>query len=301
MERELFTDSKALKLTGLSLGLSVLIFLLKFLAYYITGSVAIYSDAMESIVNIFSALLALIGTKIALKPSDREHPYGHTKVEYLVAILEGLFVLLASFSIIYKAYQSFLHPKSLESLDKGIFLILLASSINALLSLKIYRQGKKEASPILLSHATHLFTDILTTLGVSGGILLATIFKFWFLDPLLAILMGLNILYLGFKVIREAANSLLDVSLCHEKVEDIKKIIKETIAESSIKEADYHNFKSRKAGRQGFVEFHLNVPENTTVKEAHDLCDLIEERVKKAHPEIHLTVHIEPQKKNNTP
>ncbi|MEZ0344157.1 MAG: cation diffusion facilitator family transporter [Caldimicrobium sp.] len=292
-------ESKALKLTGLSLFISLLIFLLKFLAYLLTGSVAIYSDALESIVNIFSALLAFIGSRISLKPSDAEHPYGHTKVEYLIAILEALFILTASISIIWKAYQRFLSPEEISSLEKGLALILLASLLNGLLSYKIYRQGKKENSPILISHAAHLFTDVITTAGIILGIIIAKLSNFWYLDPLLAILVGLNISYLGYKILKESVNSLLDVRLSEEKTQSIHQIIQSTISQSKIQEADYHDFKSRRAGRKSFVEFHLTVPGKTSVEEAHNLCDEIEKNIQKTHPEIHVTIHLEPSKEKS--
>ncbi len=295
----LHTKSKALKLSGLSLIISLLNFGFKFLAYYLTGSVAIYSDSLESIINIFSAFLAFIGTRISFKPSDLDHPYGHTKVEYLISILEALFILIASFSILWEAYQKFLSPFEIQSLEIGLILISLTALLNGLLSYKIYRQGKKESSPILISHAAHLFTDVITTAGIILGITLAKILNFWYLDPLLAILVGLNIFYMGYKILKEAVNSLLDVSLSKEKTQSIHNIIQSTISGSKIPQADYHAFRSRKAGRSSFVEFHLTVPGETSVKEAHDLCDEIERNIQKEHPEIQVTIHLEPIKEKD--
>lgn len=292
----LHSDSKAFRLTLISLSLSTVICLIKFLAYYLTGSVAIYSDAMESIVNIFSALLAMIGTKIALKPSDKEHPYGHTKVEYLVSIVESFFILLASISIFWEAWQSIIHKKMPENLNYGLFFLSLGLILNLLLALPIYRQGKREASPILISHATHLFTDVLTTLGVFAGILITKITELWFIDALLGMLISINILYLGYKIFKDSINSLLDVSLSKEKIEDIFKIINESIKTSSILNIQIGNFKSRKAGRKNFIEFNLIVPGETSVQEAHDLCDHIEKNIKETHPDINVIIHIEPIK-----
>lgn len=294
---EIYQEARAFKLTFFSFSLSLFICALKFLAYFITHSVAIYSDALESIVNIFSALLAMIGLKIAMKPSDLEHPYGHTKFEYFIAIIEGLFIVLASFSIIWKAVKTFLNPTPLEWINFGLILLMLVILLNGFLSLIIYRAGKKEASPILISHATHLFTDVLTSLGVLLGIFLAKLFKFWYIDPILAILISINILYMGYKLLKDALNSLLDVSICPEKRENIQKIVDKTILESNLCTAHIHNFKSRKAGRKDFIEFHLTVPKDTTVEEAHKLCDEIEKNIKKDYPEISITIHVEPDKK----
>ena len=294
-----YSDSKAFKLTLLSFIISLFICLIKFLAYLITHSVAIYSDAMESIVNIFSALLAMLGTKMALKPSDAEHPYGHTKIEYFVAILEALFILLASFSIIWKAIKTLLKLEIPEEMTLGSSLLVLALILNGFISWIIYKTGKKEASPILISHATHLFTDVLTTLGVLLGILLAAVFNFWYIDPILALIISINILYMGYKLLKESINSLLDVSICPKKRENIQQIIDSTIQGSSLSKASIHNFKSRRSGRRDFIEFHLTVPKDTTVDEAHNLCDEIEKNIKQDYPEISITIHIEPEKNSD--
>ncbi|MCS7198938.1 MAG: cation diffusion facilitator family transporter [Caldimicrobium sp.] len=290
--------SKAFRLTFISLVLSLIICLLKFLAYFLTESVAIYSDAMESIVNIFSALLAMIGTKIALKPSDPEHPYGHTKVEYLIAVIESLFILLASISIFWEAWQSFLLKKVPENLGIGSLFLLVGTSLNLLLARVIYKQGKKEASPILISHASHLFTDVITTVGILLGIQLAKLTNFWYLDPILGILISINILYLGFKILKEALNSLIDVSLSKEITSDIHHILEEGLKRFSNYEICIYNFKSRKAGRKGFVEFNLGVPGNLSVSEAHEICDELERKIRETHPEINVIIHVEPNAKD---
>ncbi|MCS7150019.1 MAG: cation diffusion facilitator family transporter [Caldimicrobium sp.] len=288
--------SKAKLLTLLSFIFSIFICLLKFLAYYLTQSVAIYSDAMESIVNIFSAFLAMIGTKIALKPSDAEHPYGHTKVEYIIAIVESLFILLASISIFWEAWQSFSQKRIPENLDLGTLFLLLGTIINLSLAYAIYRQGKIEASPILISHASHLFTDVITTFGILIGIILATLTGFWYLDPLLAVIISFNILYLGYKILKDALNSLMDVSLSKEKIDDIHRIIEESLRNYPYKNIYIFDFKSRKAGRKNFVEFNLALPGELTVRTAHELCDKLEQRILENYPEVHVIIHVEPNK-----
>ncbi|MFN3505460.1 MAG: cation diffusion facilitator family transporter [Caldimicrobium sp.] len=297
---DIYRNSKALKLTLLSLVVSLFICALKFFAYFLTKSISIYSDALESIINIFSAFLAMLGIKFALKPPDEEHPYGHTKIEYFIAIIEGLFVLFASFSILWKAIKSFLNPEPLSYINMGIMLISLSLILNGILAWIIYRIGKREASPILISHSIHLFTDVLTSLGVVIAIFLVKIFNFWYIDPLLAILISLNILFMGYKIFKEAINSLLDMSVSPNKREEIKQIIDKTIFESTINNIGIHNFKSRKAGRKDFIEFHLTVPKDTTVEEAHSLCDEIEKKIKDNYPEVSVTIHVEPHKEYNS-
>ncbi len=291
-------NSIGIRLTLISLTFGILIFIFKFIAYFITKSVAIYSDAMESIINIFSATMAFIGIKIALKPSDSTHPYGHTKIEYIISILEALFILSASVSILWKAIHSFIQIKPISHLDKGFLFLSPSIALNFFLVYILYKGGKKENSPILISHATHLLSDILTTLGIIGGIVLAKFFNFWILDPLMGILVGINIFYMGFKLIKESISSLLDESLPEEKVASIKTIIDKTLneAKSDFKTVGMHNFKTRKAGRKGFVEFHLTVNGNIPVKKAHHLCDELEKNIKEKHPELSVIIHVEPHK-----
>ena len=296
-------NSKALKLTLLSLFISILIFGFKLLAFFITKSVAIYSDAMESIINIVSATIALLGTKIALKPPDEEHPYGYTKFEYFISICEASFIIGVSISIFWKAYQSFLYPKSFENLSTGFIIILITILLNSALSYFIYKQGKKENSPILISHAYHIFTDIITTGGVIAGVYIAQLSKLWIIDPIIASLISINILYFGYKIIKNSVSSLLDASLPQEKVTSIQNIIENTIKNFSHKDYkihDIHDLKTRRAGRKGFIEFHLTVSGNMSVKMAHDLCDELEKKITDKFPELSVTIHIEPEeeKKN---
>lgn len=293
---EHFKETNAFKLTKLSLFFSILICILKFLAFYVTGSIAIYSDAVESIVNIFSALLAYIGTKLALKPSDKEHPYGHTKIEYFIAIAESIFILLASISIFWKALENVLSKKGPENLGIGLIVIFIAMNINLLLSYIIYKQGKREGSPILISHATHLITDVITTLGVILGIFIVYLTELWFIDPIIAVIISINILYLGYKILKDSVNSLLDVSLSKDRIEELIEIINETIRNKHNNKIIIKNFKSRKAGRKSFIEFDLLVPGHISVQDAHDLCDEIEKRIQNKYPEISVLIHVEPLK-----
>lgn len=298
--REVLKEKRAVKIAYLSLFLSIFIFGVKLTAYLITNSVAVYSDAMESIVNIISATIALIGLKVALKPPDKEHPYGHTKIEYLISILEAVFILCAAGSIIWKAFQNFISPQSIERVSQGLLLLLVTSFTNAIISLLAYRQGKKENSPILIAHAKHIFTDVLTTIGVLLSLIFVVIFHLQILDPVIALFIGLNILYMGYKLVKESFNCLIDVSLPQEKVTSIKNIINETIESHTKRSEIYgvHDFKTRRAGRKDFVEFHLTVSGDMSVRHAHDICDEIEKKISEKYKDISVTIHIEPKDKD---
>lgn len=296
-------DSKIIRFTLLSLFLSIFIFLLKLFASFITKSVAIYSDAMESIVNIASAIIAFLGSRITLKPPDKTHPYGYYKFEYFISMCEAIFILGASVSILYKVYRSFLNPEGFKNLNLGILIISFTAILNSLLSYYLFKQGKKENSPILISHASHIFTDVLTTLGVMGGVYLTNLLKIWIIDPLIALLISINIMFLGYKLIKNSISSLLDASLSSEKVNFIQNIIEKTIetfSQQGYKIYDYHDLKTRRAGRKGFVEFHLTVSNNISVKEAHDLCNEIEKRIINQFPELSVIIHIEPEEEKKS-
>ncbi|MCS7279223.1 MAG: cation diffusion facilitator family transporter [Thermodesulfobacteriaceae bacterium] len=292
-------SSQAVKLSILSLSIGILIFILKLITYFLTQSTAIYSDAMESIINIISAFTAYTGSKIALKPPDKCHPYGHTKIEYLTSIVEGILILGASFSIFYKTFQNFTQKGLTQYLGLSFSLLFITLILNLLLSLFIYRQGKRENSPLLTSHAIHLFTDVLTTIGVLIGFWISLSLNLWILDRIIALLIGISILYLGFKILKTSCSSLLDESLSQNQIDSILKIIKETLKNHQHKENIYeiHDLKTRKSGRKGFVEFHLTVSGHLPVKEAHLVCDEIEEKIKERYPEISVTIHIEPEEK----
>lgn len=293
----IFVDPKALKISILSLVVGIFIFFLKLTAYFLTHSIAIYSDAMESIVNIISAFTAYTGIKIAFKPPDRCHPYGHTKVEYLTSVVEGLLILGASLSIFYKTLKNFSKEGIIDNLPLSFLLLFITLFLNSFLSFIIYRYGKKEKSLLFISHATHLFTDVLTTLGVILGFWISYSLNLWLLDRIIAIFIGISILYLGFKILKTSCSSLLDESLDKNQIDSILKIIHETLKKDPYQRDIYEiqEFKTRKSGRKGFVEFHLRVSGDLPLKEAHFLCDKIENKIKEKYPEISIIIHLEPK------
>jgi len=293
-ERVYKKDSKAIRLTILSIIVSLINFALKFGAYFITHSVAILSDATESIVNIISATMAFIGTKIALKPPDEEHPYGHTKIEYIFSIIEALFIIAAGASIFWEALKSLSERKPFHSFEEGAVVIGITIVLNACIAGVLYYQGKKERSPILISHGSHIFADVLTSLGVILGLALAKWTGIFVLDPVIAILIGLHILKMGFSIVLESGSSLLDQSLPNETVQEIRRTVEDLVKNSCYQDIVYEiaNFKTRKAGRTGFVEFDVVLPPKLPLETACRIRACMEKEVKKRFPELVVSVHI---------
>jgi len=283
--------------TLLSLFVSTLLCGIKFLAYFLTKSVAIYSDAMESIVNIFSALFAFLGSKIAEKPPDKEHPYGHGKAEYIVSSIEGLFILFAAVSILYQAIERILNQKALENATEGLILITVSAVANLSLSYFLYKKAKSLNSSLLFSHATHIFTDVLTTIGTMIAIILIDKYRLLFLDPIIGIVIGINVVYLGYKITKTSLSSLLDRQIEREKREKIEELIENVLTQKKLDHSDNFSYcikRTRRAGRKGFIELYINVPSYLSVKDAHALCDEIEREIKTIFPEIEVIIHVEP-------
>ena len=280
-----------LALGSIFIGLVVLV--LKYLAYWVTGSIALYSDALESVINVATAIAAFIAVRISLTPADREHPYGHSKAEYLSAVLEGVLIILAAFSILREAHLGFLHPKPLEAPLKGLVLNGTASLINALWSFVLIRFGHRERSPALVADGRHLLTDVFTSAGVLIGVAVAAFTGWAILDPLIAALVALNILWMGYGLMKESVAGLMDAAVSPK----IQERIRTLIAEQGSGALQAHDVRTRHAGRVTFIDFHLVVPGNMSVTSAHDICDRIEHALKEEMGEAVVTIHVEPEHK----
>ena len=280
-----------LALGSIFVGLAVLT--LKYLAYWVTGSIALYSDALESVINVATAIAALFAIRISLTPADREHPYGHSKAEYLSAVLEGVLIIVAALSILREAYLGFLHPKSLEAPLRGLMLNGTASLINALWSFVLIRFGHRQHSPALVADGRHLLTDVFTSAGVLVGVAVATFTGWAILDPLIAALVALNILWMGYGLMKESVAGLMDAAVSPEVQDRIQNLI----AEQGAGALQAHDVRTRHAGRVTFIDFHLVVPGNMSVARAHDICDRIEHAVKQEMGEAVITIHVEPEHK----
>ncbi|ALG67112.1 cation diffusion facilitator family transporter [Beggiatoa leptomitoformis] len=263
----------------------------KWLAYWLTGSIALYSDALESFVNIAAATAALLALRVAYNPPDKNHPYGHTKAEYFSAIFEGLLIIIAAILIILEAWSRLFSPIALEGLTIGLSVSLFASGINALLAFYLIWQSRQHYSPALKADGLHIFSDVITSIGVLVGIGLAWLTGWWWLDPLLAILVAVNILWMGSHLLRNSMSGLMDESMSDRELQPVYDIIRAEM-QGAIQA---HQIRTRRAGHLSFVEFHLVVSADMPVQEAHLICERIEKALDKALHQAIVTIHVEPE------
>ncbi|MDB5583152.1 MAG: cation efflux protein [Bradyrhizobium sp.] len=266
---------------------------LKYFAYYLTGSVALLSDAIESIVNVATAVVALLAIRWSSQPADDEHPYGHHKAEYFSAVIEGVLIIVAALSILREAYFGFLAPRTLEAPWVGLAVNGVAGCINAGWSWLLIRRGRQLRSPALVADGRHLFTDVISSVGVLGGVGIAAISGWSVLDPALAAAVALNILWSGWGLMKESVSGLMDEAVAPETLARIREII---LAEAKGA-IEAHDLRTRHAGRMTFVDFHLVVNGGTTVSTAHDICDRLERAIKEEIGESLITIHVEPGNK----
>jgi cation diffusion facilitator family transporter len=284
------------KLFRLALGsilVSLIVLGLKVLAYVLTGSVALYSDALESVINVVTAITAAAALWFSAQPADRNHPYGHHKAEYLSAVLEGVLITLAAISIFRSAYFGFLAPQPINAPVEGLALSAVATVINAVWAFVLIRVGRRESSIALEADGKHLFTDVITSVGVFIGLIGAVAFDLPILDPILAALVALNIVWMGVMLMRESLGGLMDEAVAVDMLDGIKAIIAKE-AEGAI---EAHDIRTRRAGRAIFVEFHLVVHGAMSVSAAHDICDRIERALQKDVEGAQVTIHVEPDDK----
>jgi cation diffusion facilitator family transporter len=264
---------------------------LKFLAYWRTGSAALYSDALESIVNLITALVALYSVHVALQPADRQHQFGHHKAEYLSAVIEGALIIVAALLILREAYDAFIKPRDLAELTVGLGLNSLATAINAGWCAFLISWGRKQRSPALVADGWHLLTDVITSVGVLVGLGLVSLTGWQVLDPALAALVALNILWAGARLLRESVSGLMDEAVTTE----VGRRIRQVIASNAEGAIEAHDVKTRTAGPVTFIEFHLVVPGDMTVAASHTICDRLEAALKDAVQGAQVLIHVEPE------
>ncbi len=277
-----------------SVAVGVLVFALKLAAWRITGSVALLSDALESIVNVAAAAAGLIAIRVARRPADVDHPYGHDKAEYFAAVFEGVLIVLAAVSILRESYAAFLAPRALDAPAVGVAINAAATTINLVWARYLLRLGRNWRSPALTADARHIMTDVWTSAGVLVGLGLAVATGWRWVDPALAAIVAVNILRVGFGMVREAAGGLMDAAPPEEERARIWQIIE--AERGGALEA--HDLRTRLAGPVTFVEFHLVVPGGMSVDAAHDICDRIEAALRAESPgEMVISIHVEPERK----
>jgi len=280
-----------------SIGVAFVVTALKLLAWQMTGSVALYSDALESIANVVTAIAAYWAILVSHTPADDDHPFGHHKAEYFSAVLEGVLIVVAALLIIAKVWQSLRNPLPLDEPWQGLAVNTGAAVINAVWAWILIRNGRAQKSPALVADGQHVMTDVVTSAGVLIG-LVASIFTGWhLLDPLLALLVALNILYQGWKVTGESLSGLMDRAVdLHENMR-----IRDIISANSKGAIEVHDLKTRIAGRATFIEFHLIVDGDMPVRESHMICDRIEDALRAEIPSVRITIHVEPDDEAKLP
>jgi cation diffusion facilitator family transporter len=280
------------RLAGIaSIAVAAAVLALKYAAYRVTGSVALYSDALESIVNLITALIAVYAIHVAAQPADRQHQFGHHKAEYFSAVLEGVLIVVAALLIFREAYGAYLRPRALTEPMQGLLINGIATALNASWSWFLLTWGRRQRSPALVGDGWHLMTDVATSIGVIVGLALATATGWQALDPVLAALVALNILWAGWRLVRQSVSGLMDEAVTAE----VGRHIRDVIAGNAEGAIEAHDVKTRAAGRVTFIEFHLVVPGSMTVAASHGICDRIEGALKRALPGAQVLIHVEPE------
>ncbi|MBP8253041.1 MAG: cation transporter [Herpetosiphon sp.] len=274
----------------LSMIAAILTIGLKFSAYLLTGSVGLFSDAAESVVNLLAALMAFWMLTIAARPPDDDHTFGHSKAEYFSSGIEGMLIMLAAFSIIYTAWGRIGNPQPLQQLDLGLLLSVLSTAINGWVAWILFRASQRLRSITLRADAQHLLTDVWTTVGVIIGILLVRLTNWYILDPIIAILVALHIIWIGFRLLRETGYGLLDSAFPVEDLAIVTTIL-DHYREQGIQ---FHAIRTRVAGPRRFASFHVLVPGKWTIQRGHDICEALEREIEAALPECNVLTHLEP-------
>lgn len=280
-----------LRLAFWGIPLSLAVLGLKLLAWWVTGSVALLSDGLESTVNVIAAVIAYLMIGYASKPADAGHPFGHHKAEYFSAVIEGVLIVVAALLIVWEAIPAMMAPVLLEAPALGLAINFAAGVINAVWAYVLINAGRKHRSPALSADGHHILSDVVTSIGVLIGLGLAIATGYAILDPLLAVIVACNILYQGWMVISRSIDGLMDRAVPSEEEEAIKA----AIAANATGSLGVHDLKTRQAGPAIFVDFHMVVPELMPVGEAHDICDRIEDAIRVVHPGAKIAIHVEPE------
>lgn len=285
--------NRTLAIAATSILIGLIVLGLKFLAWWLTGSIALYSDALESIVNVVTAIAALIAVRLAQRPADASLPYGYHKAEYFSAVLVGVMIIVAAILILREAVFGFLAPELPDAPVQGLAVSAVATIINVIWAAVLIREGRKARSPAIAADGRHLMTDVVSTAGVLLGLGLVYLTGWAQLDAVLAALVAINILWSGWGVIRESVGGLMDVAVPTETQKGIREVIA-TNAEGAL---EAHDIRTRQAGRMTFIDFHLVVPGSMSVDAAHLICDRIEAKLRESVEDVQITIHVEPEEK----
>ncbi len=274
----------------LSIVASIVVIVMKVVAWRVSGSVGLLSDAAESTVNVVAAIGAFVALRVASRPADADHNFGHTKAEYFSAVFEGVMIVVASAFIIVAAVDRLLNPSGLESVGLGLAISVAATVINAVVGLVLIRAGRAHRSLTLEADGKHLMTDVWTTAGVVIGVLLVALTGWLPLDPLIAIAVALNILFVGGRLVWQSGAGLMDTAL----PDDDRAALDAVLDRWRADDVDFHDVRTREAGHERFLQLHMLVPGEWSVQRGHDLVERVERELVGALDHLHVTIHLEP-------
>jgi cation diffusion facilitator family transporter len=277
------------KTARLSVISNSLLIIMKLAVGLLTRSVSIISEAIHSSMDLIAAVIAFSAVKISGTPADERHPFGHGKIENVSGVIEAVLIFVAAGWIIFEAVKKLLHPEEPGVLGLGILVMAISAVINAYVSRRLYKVAKLTDSVALEADALHLKTDVITSAGVALGLALMWLTGWYILDPVIAILVALLIIYESWMLLRKAFFPLLDTALSVEELTKLKEILEQM-------DVSYHDLRTRAAGHQRFVEFHLDVPPQETIETIHRQCDIIEERIGREFRDVRVVIHPEPKK-----
>lgn len=288
-------DNRKKNAAKLSVVSNSILTLAKLIVGFMSGSVAMISEAIHSGIDLVASVIAFVSIKLASEPADEEHPYGHGKFEEIAGLAEAVLIFIAVLIILYEAFKKLFGYEGNEiQTDLAIAVMIIATIANIIVSQYLFKVAKETDSIALYADAQHLQTDVYTSVGVLISLIIVKFTGLMWIDPLTAIIVAIFISYIAYKISAQTINNLVDVSLPAEEEELIKKILCRYEAEI----ISVHKFKTRKSGSNRFIEFHLTVEGNLTIKEGHLLCDLIEQDLKQAIPNISVSIHMEPCTEN---
>jgi cation diffusion facilitator family transporter len=294
----LFKNNRKTKVAALSIASNSILIMLKIIAGLLSGSVSIISEAIHSGMDLLAAIIAFFAVRMSSKPADKEHPYGHGKIENVSGVVEGILIFVASILIIEEAIVKIIHPTLIKDASVAIVVMFISAIVNFLVSKILYKVAKEEDSIALEADALHLKTDVYTSFGVGAGLLLIKLTNIQILDPIVAILVAILIIKESWHLIRNAFSPLLDVKLSDEDELSIKDIIIKYNDNDKI--IDYHKLRTRKSGNVRYIDFHMLVNKDLTVEEAHELCEKVENDIRDIFKSTSVYIHIEPYLNNES-
>ncbi|MCL2784020.1 MAG: cation diffusion facilitator family transporter [Propionibacteriaceae bacterium] len=284
-------STNLMKYAWLSLAAAVVTITMKMVAWRITGSVGLLSDAAESLINFVAAIMAIVMLSVAAKPPDHNHHFGHDKAEYFSAAVEGILIFVAAALIIVAAIDRLIHPQPLESVSAGVIISTIAAAINGAVGMILIRVGKRHRSPTLVADGKHLWTDVVTSIGVVAAIILVALTGWTILDPIVALLVGANIIFTGTKLVWESTQGLMDITLPDEE----NKTLAGVLADFTNDDVSFHGLRTRVAGRNRFAIADMLVPGDWSVQQSHDRFKEVQAAIDSALPGIQVQFHIEPK------